>query len=227
MKQETFGKIEQFMLESMKDSAHDREHIYRVLYLALDIAEHEQGVNKDILVISCLLHDIGRERQYRDPSVCHARAGSEMAYRYLIDNGFSMEDALHVRACISSHRYRSEDPPASIEARILYDADKLDATGAMGIARTLLYQGQESEPLYSTDAGGGVLDGSMDAEPSFFREYHYKLKKLYGNFHTEHGGRLAEERRKAAASFYENLLNEVKAAHVRGNEILSAFLEPI
>ena len=61
MNHDTFAKIEQYMQKCMQDSAHDKEHIYRVLYTALDIAGFEQGINRDVLVIACLLHDIGRE----------------------------------------------------------------------------------------------------------------------------------------------------------------------
>jgi uncharacterized protein len=59
----------------MKDSAHDTEHIYRVLYVALDIARYEENVDGDVLIAACLLHDIGREEQNADPAVCHAAAG--------------------------------------------------------------------------------------------------------------------------------------------------------
>lgn len=59
-----YNKIENYMLQCMKDSAHDQEHIYRVLYLSLDIAKYEINVDMDILIASCLLHDIGREEQF-------------------------------------------------------------------------------------------------------------------------------------------------------------------
>ena len=78
MKKTEFQKIEKYMLECMKDSAHDSEHIYRVLYTALHIAETELMVNTDILIAACLLHDIGREAQFKNSSICHAAAGGVM-----------------------------------------------------------------------------------------------------------------------------------------------------
>ena len=57
-----FQLIEEYMLECMQDSAHDKEHIYRVLYVALDIAEQERHVDYDLLIAACLLHDIGRRK---------------------------------------------------------------------------------------------------------------------------------------------------------------------
>ena len=60
MDKKTYEQIEAYMKSCMQDSAHDVEHIYRVLYTALDIAEYEKGVDHDVLICACLLHDIGR-----------------------------------------------------------------------------------------------------------------------------------------------------------------------
>ena len=79
MDRQTYSLVESYMLSCMTDSAHDKEHIYRVLYTALDIAKHETNVDYDILICACLLHDIGRNEQFENPSVCHAEAGSEKA----------------------------------------------------------------------------------------------------------------------------------------------------
>lgn len=123
MDKETFHEIEAHMLCIMRDSAHDAEHVYRVLYNALDIASAERGVDYDVLLAACLLHDIGRARQFENPSLCHASVGGDMAFEYLIGIGFPHEKAGHVKQCIISHRYRNDAPPATIEAKILFDAD--------------------------------------------------------------------------------------------------------
>ncbi|MDE5860509.1 MAG: HD domain-containing protein, partial [Oscillospiraceae bacterium] len=191
MRKSEYELIESYMLECMNDSAHDKEHIYRVLYGALDIAEYESGVDYDILTAACLLHDIGRAEQFADPKLCHAEVGSEKAHRFLLKLGWSMERANHVKDCIKTHRFRSDCPPESIEAKILFDSDKLDVAGAIGVARTLFYKGQVGEPLYRLNSGGTVSDGSADKEPSFFREYKFKLENLYGKFFTDHGRELA------------------------------------
>ena len=78
-----FQLIEEYMLECMQDSAHDKEHIYRVLYVALDIAEQERHVDYDLLIAACLLHDIGRQEKFENPSLCHAVAGAEKARTFL------------------------------------------------------------------------------------------------------------------------------------------------
>lgn len=224
MDKKTYSLIEGYMLSCMADSAHDREHVYRVLYSALDIASEEQYADYDVIITACLLHDIGRAAQLADPSLCHAEVGSEMAYRFLKDNGFSESFSQHVRQCILTHRFRKSSPPESIEAKILFDADKLDAAGAVGIARTLVYKGALGEPLYNVLPDGSISDGSADTAQSFFREYRTKLEKIYSGFYTQRGRLLAEERRTAAVSFYDSLYSEVTSPRKRGSEELECLL---
>ena len=220
MNKDTYELIENYMLSCMKDSAHDKEHIYRVLYNALEIAKQEKDVNYDILITSCLLHDIGRKEQFENPDLCHAMVGGDKAYQFLLEHDFEKEFAEQVRKCIQSHRYRKSNEPESIEAKILFDADKLDATGTMGIARTLVYKGTVSEPLYSLLPDGTVSSGADDEAPSFFQEYKYKLEKIYNHFYTERGLELAKERQHAAVEFYNNMYNEVNASYKNGKEEL-------
>ena len=223
MDKKQYKKTEQFMLEHMSDSAHDCQHVYRVLYMALDIARTEKA-DYEILITSCLLHDVGREKQFRDPSLCHAAEGGKMAFDFLFDNGWDVSRASHVRDCITSHRYRSDCLPATIEAKILFDADKLDATGAMGIARTILYNGQVNESLYSVDEKGGVLDGNEKEPFSFFQEYQFKLKNLYDKFHTRRGKEIAKLRQASAVAFYESIFDEVSSSYEAGEKQLTQIL---
>lgn len=225
MDRATFQKIESYMLSVMADSAHDAEHIYRVLSNAMVIAREETGVNYDILITACLLHDIGRPDQIRDPSVCHAAVGCEKAYAFLTENGFSSDFAASVRDCIRTHRFRKNDQPESLEAKILFDADKLDVVGAIGVARTLVYKGTVTEPLYTRRPDGTISDGAGEEQHSFFREYHRKLNKLYDRFYTAAGCRLAQSRRAAAQSFYESLYREVTALDESGKLALNEILE--
>ncbi len=131
-----------------------------------------------------------------------------------------MRDSAHVRDCVYTHRFRSGNPPQSIEAKILFDADKIDVSGAVGMARSLMYHGAVGEPLYTINADGTVNDGSDTDEPSFFREYHFKLKKIYEKFFTERGKQIALGRQRAAEEFYNALLSEVKGSEERARELL-------
>jgi uncharacterized protein len=207
--------VENYMQSCMTDGAHDAEHIYRVLKYALDIMEHQcDKVNYDLLVISCLLHDIGRTDQYGNPSIDHAISGSEKAYQWLIENGYSRDFASCVKECISTHRFRSNNHPKSIEAKILFDADKLDACGVVGVARALFSKFKNSEPLYSLNENGVIMDGTNDYTSSFVHEYKHKLEKLYDRFYTKRGAQLASERQTAAKYFYEALLTELRSCYM-------------
>lgn len=228
MTRETFALLEKYMLSCAGDAAHDGEHVRRVLYLALEIAETEEDVDRDLLIAACLLHDVGRPEQFADPALCHARVGGEKARRFLLDHGFSQDFAARVGDCVRTHRFRSDDPPGSLEARILFDADKLDVTGAVGMARTFFYAARVGQPLYTLLPGGTVSDGSAE-EPegvhSALREYKVKLENIYGSFLTRRGGELARQRQAAARSIYENLLSEIREPYDTGGSLLGRYIE--
>lgn len=228
MTPQTYHQLETYMYSCMPDSAHDKDHIYRVLYLALDIAEKEmlekgmpeKEIDMDVLIAACLLHDIGRVEQFENPALCHAQVGSQKAYDYLLKTGWEEEKAAHVRDCILTHRFRADNPPASAEARILFDADKLDVTGTIGIARTIMYKVRVGEPLYTLLPDGEVADGSGKEPPSFFTEYQYKLKNVYDKFYTKRAEEIAAQRQPAAAAFYEAMYEEVKNTYRNGQAFL-------
>ena len=224
MNKGTYRLIETYMISCMEDSAHGEDHIYRVLYNALEIAKTEKDVDYDVLICACLLHDIGRREQFENSALCHAEVGGEKAYRFLLENDFSPVFAEHVQKCIVSHRFRKNNPPESIEARILFDADKLEAAGAVGIARTLIYKGIVSDPLYSLLPDGTISNGENDTTPSFFQEYKYKLENIYSSFYTARGEELAKERQVAAVSFYNDLFGELNSLYQSGRDELGRLL---
>ncbi len=218
MDKQHWAKLEEYMLLRMQDSAHDRQHVYRVLNNAIEIAKGEENVNMDVLMVAALLHDIGRADEKADPKADHAVTGGDRAYDFLMENpelAYDHDFAEHVRQCIRTHRFRRNDPPATIEAKILFDADKLDVCGAIGIARTLMYSGAHDSPIYTTDPNGTIREGKGDAEDSFFREYRFKLEGMYDRFLTRRGAELAKERQKAAVDFYEALLAEGRTGEGR------------
>lgn len=225
MKQTTYTLLEDYMHACMADSAHDKEHVYRVLYSALQIAREEEKVDYDVLITACLLHDIGRKEQFENPDLCHALVGAEKACRFLAEQGFAEDFAQKVCHCIRTHRFRKAMPPETVEAKILFDADKLDATGAIGIARTLMYKADMQEPLYRFLPDGRISDGTEDLGASFFREYKFKLEKLYHRFYTQAGSRMAQRRRQIAADFYEQLYREVSDGYDLGRAALMGCLE--
>ena len=210
MDQKTYRTIEEYMLSFMKDAAHDPMHIYRVLYQALQIAKGYPEVNQDILIASCLLHDIGRMKQFQNPQLCHAEEGGKMAYEFMRSLGWNEKDCKHIQECITTHRFRTDRQPESIEAKILFDADKLDVTGALGISRTLLYKGRAGEPLYAVDAANRIYEGKDRNEPeSFLKEYHFKLSRLYETFYTPEAFETARRRKEITVMFYHELMDEI------------------
>ena len=102
----------------------------------------------------------------------------------------------------------------------MFDADKIDVTGAVGAARTLQYGGQESEPIYTRLPDGQIANGEEETADSYFHEYKHKLIKIYDMMHTKRGREIAMERKAAAVDFYENLYREVNSAFYTGTEIL-------
>lgn len=226
MKQSDYRKLERYMIGCLADQAHDSEHIYRVLYAALDIAATEENVDMDVLIAACLLHDVARGEQSVDPTLCHAAEGAKKARKFLAENQFPPAFTEHVADSIRTHRFRAGDPPASIEAKILFDADKLDVAGAFGLARSILYAGIYGEPIYLTLPDGSISDGKGDMEDSLFREYWFKLVNLYTGFQTKRGAELAAERRHAAEAFYNAMYQEVSAPRINGIRLLSDQLTP-
>ena len=224
MKKEIYELLENYMKSEMDDSAHDKEHVYRVLYTALQLAGSEKGVDYDVLIAACLLHDVGRKEQFENPSLCHAEVGGDKAYAFLTANGFLSEFAERVKQCIVTHRFRKSNQPQSIEAKLLFDADKIDTVGALGIARSLQYNGSVREPLYTKNADGTVSDGTWDTESSFFREYKFKLENVYSRFYTKSGEQLALSRKAASEDFYKALLKECSAPYLEGRSELTKHL---
>lgn len=191
MKTEHLNEIREYMHQCSVDSAHDASHIYRVLSHALNLAKNYE-VNMDVLVAACLLHDIGRPAQFADPKLCHAQVGSEMAYQFLKALGWSKQDCESVKHCVLTHRFTKSAQPESMEAKILFDADKLDVIGALGIARTLQYEGKMNASL-----------------SEFINEYHRKLIKLYDVFYTNEAKQIANKGKMLLEEFYRELVTQL------------------
>ncbi len=224
MNNEFYKKVEKYMLSVPKDSCHDEHHSYRVLYSALEIAKDiNETIDYDVLIISSILHDIARIDQINDPSICHAEHGAELAYKFLIKSKFDEEKSKHVRKCIYTHRYRKSNPPTSIEAKILFDADKLDALGSIGMARALNYTGFVNRPFYTLDKDNMVLENS-NSENTFVDEYNYKLLNIYDRLYTESAKKIAEIRLENQTNYYNSFIRELNDLYKNKN-IINSILE--
>jgi len=194
------------------DSAHGFEHVLRVWRLAQRIGSLE-GADMDILQAATLLHDVGRPEEARTGR-SHAEIGAEWARRILA--GHPPEKVEAVARAILQHRFRGAEVPDTVEARVLHDADKLDAIGAIGIARAYAVAGQYRQRLWA-EVGAEYAErppaeGQNDLtslEHTPVHEYLFKLRKLASQMYTETGRRLAEERSAYMAGFFERLTREV------------------
>lgn len=225
MDMQLYQKAESYMQRCMQQNVHDTAHVYRVLYNGLRIAQTLPAANREVVILSCLLHDIGREGA-KDSMESHATIGAQMAYRFLTRHKAPKEICTHVRNCIVTHSHKQGLEPESLEAKILYDADKLDLTGAIGTARAMLFGAEINEPLYLLGPNGLPAPGKKTEEPSLLREYGRKLKNMPELFFTDEGKRLAAKRQTAMDAYFKALKREIKSTYKKGMPLLEQELEP-
>lgn len=188
--------------------SHDWEHTRRVHALCLRIGRKE-GADLVVLELASYLHDVGRSAQDQAKGeICHAELGAAMALDFLkgrLPAGDLLDNVIH---CVRTHRFRGNSRPESLEARVLFDADKLDAIGAVGIGRAFQFAGEVGATLHNPLAD---LDktSSYTREDTAYREYRIKLSKIRERMLTREGRRLAEERHAFMELFFERLLEEV------------------
>jgi uncharacterized protein len=170
--------------------SHGLDHTLRVVYLCEMIGKEERA-NMKVLLPAALLHDIGRPAE-TEKGTPHEEAGAQMAERYLRSIRYGEEYIPKITHAIRTHRYRSTGKPETLEARILSDADKLDAMGAVGIARTFIRAGEHH----------GEIRDAID-------HINNKLLNLHGLMYTETAQRMAEERHRFLCVFLETLTSEI------------------
>jgi len=224
--------LQDIVRKQMPYTAHDLDHVLRVYRLALLLAEKEKNSNQkadrknkdgpdlEILLPAVLLHDIGRRLEEEDKSgnIDHAVAGAEMAGPALAGLGYSQDNIKRIQDCIKTHRFRSSCPPQTIEAKILFDADKLDVLGAVGIARSFMMAGRHGERIYrdvspeqyekeNTAANGRIINKSSHASNL---EFELKLKKIPERLYTSGAKEIARDRLCFMEMFFQNLKDEIE-----------------
>jgi uncharacterized protein len=197
---------------------HDWTHIERVLLAMRKINQIEKG-DGSILEAAVYLHDIGRKEELKNEEektgkkIDHAIAGAKIAQKILADFNFTAEEKENIIHCIQTHRWRNKNIPQTLEAKILFDADKLDSLGAIGIARIFLFAGNVgSKCLYAgreKELAQTGIDYSFTCEDSAVLEYESKLKKIQNRMITKTGRKLAKERSKFMDDFFEQFQAEI------------------
>ncbi len=219
-----FEEIKKIMEKELSSSAHDTEHTFRVLHLAKKIAKNEGKADMEVIELAALLHDIARVKEDSDKTgnTDHALLGAEMAEKILKRFGYP-ESKIHVVSdAIRTHRFRGENIPQTLEAKILFDADKLDAIGAVGIARAFMVAGEKGEPLYrevpdldsykKENLVGGTLNGRIKdiSKHSVNIEYETKFKKIPDRLFTDTAKKIARKRLTFMEEFFERLKEEIE-----------------
>ncbi|MBW1749712.1 MAG: HD domain-containing protein [Deltaproteobacteria bacterium] len=170
----------------------------------------------DILAPAALLHDIGRNQESRSRGeVCHADTGAEMAKPILQELGYDDSDSDAICHCIRGHRFRSATRPKSLEAKILFDADKLDSIGAIGIGRAFLFAGQIGARLHNAELDPAETD-SYSTEDTAYREFQVKMSRVRGRMLTPMGQQLARRRHEFMEIFFAELNREIYGSELNG-----------
>ncbi|MEM3555420.1 MAG: HD domain-containing protein [Candidatus Micrarchaeia archaeon] len=181
--QETFEKVAS---ELMKNPTHDFEHAKRVCSISLKLAK-EENADEEVVVAAALLHDVGYSIDERE----HEEKSLEIAATLLGMTDFPKEKRERVIECIKHHRFSKGSEAVSLEAKILQDADRIDAIGAVGIARCFLWSGEHRRVLKEA-----------------VKHFSEKLLKLRDEMNTESGRRMAEERHRFMLEFLQKLEDE-------------------
>jgi len=205
-----FEKIKKEVRDKLQgvDSCHELEHTERVYNLAMSIGREEKA-DLEILGLAAIMHDIARKEQDESGGkIDHAERGAELAAGILEKYNFSKEKIEAIIHCVRTHRFRKNNTPRTLEAKILYDADKLDSIGAIGIGRAFSFSGH---------IGSKVHDKNVDVEKtkelspddSAYREYLIKLKHIKDRILTSGGKKIAKDRHFFMEQFFDRLNKEV------------------
>lgn len=186
------------------DASHDWQHIERVRQNAGAILEQETA-DRFLIDIAVLLHDVS------DPKYTSGSEDPETA----ILNSLQLSDdqKRSVKEIIQSVSFKGGNgiAPATIEAKIVQDADRLDAIGAVGIARTFAYGGAKGRKLYDWNEKprGEMTEEQYRSVPTSSATHFYeKLLLLKNSMNTDAGKQIAEERHQFMLSFLEQLKKE-------------------
>lgn len=213
-------KIIEIVKNKLTCSAHNLDHVFRVYNLCLLISKYEKDVDLAILTPAALLHDIARVEESEDTTgeIDHAVLGSEIAGEILRKLEYEEEKIEKIKHCIIAHRFRTGHQPNTIEAKILFDADKLDVIGASGIARTFMLAGQFGQRLTVNESINDYLDNNTVqngrlkdvSKHTPFIEYEVKFKKIPDKLYTEKAREIGKKRIEFMKEYFDRLKLEIK-----------------
>ncbi len=223
--EKVFEEIRKEAERSILRESHNFEHVERVYNTCIHVAEElEEEIDLDVLKAAAWLHDVARQEEDEDSSseTDHALIGAERAEKILRNAGFPEEKINHVQECIKTHRFRADRKAESTEAKILFDADKLDAIGAVGVARGIMwYAENNANPIkieersteeYAKENLCGKTNSRIQDKKkhSMQIEFETKLGKLSSKMHFQKTKELAKERSEFYKQFIQRMEEEIK-----------------
>ena len=192
------------------ESAHDFDHVLRVYTLAERLARAENA-DLEIVRAAALLHDISRADEDHHDAGDHAQLAAERARKILMERGVNADQADAVAHAIAAHRFRGATSPQTIEAKVLFDADKLDSIGAIGIVRAYAISGALNQRLWSEVSPDAMATRNQhNSNHSAYAEFIVKLSHVRERIYTTTARQIAEERHAFMVDFFERLGKEIK-----------------
>jgi uncharacterized protein len=187
--------------------SHAFDHTQRVYNIALKLAKG-QKVDLDVLRAAALLHDISRLKEDNNEVECHAEHGAEMARKILNEMGFPKDKIDKVCYAIKVHRHSKGINPETIEAKILQDADRLDALGAITIARMFSTGGKTGRPIYKEGILFGKVYKGYESDSTIHGFYAKIMKIKPEGFNTKKAKLIAKRRYAFVEKYLKQFLLE-------------------
>jgi uncharacterized protein len=189
------------------DAAHDDGHVRRVVANARALAESE-GADLAVIMPAAWLHDcvsIPKDSPQRSSA---SRLAAERTGAFLRAEGYPAEHIAAIEHAIVAHSFSAAVLPETLEAKVVQDADRLDALGAIGIARTLMLGGANGAPLYELSEPFPVTRAADD-RTSVIDHFFTKLLKLADTMQTATGRTMAQQRAEFLKQFLAQLGEEI------------------
>ncbi|WP_245742705.1 HD domain-containing protein [Fontibacillus panacisegetis] len=196
---------EKFVKEELEfdPSGHDWWHCNRVRNIALEIAKNEKG-DFFICELAALLHDIADEKINESKQI-----GLDKVRNWMRQNIDDKECIDKVMSIISSMSYNGgqNKPMETIEGQIVQDADRLDALGAIGIARTFVYSGWKGQQIHNPDRDPANTDYRSNEKTAIYHFYE-KLLKIKDLLNTNYAKEIAQKRHKFMEEYLSHFYSE-------------------
>jgi uncharacterized protein len=190
------------------DGSHDRSHLLRVWRNATAIAEQEPACDRAVLTAAVILHDCVAVEKNSPQRSRASWLASVHARGILAGFGWDASRIDAAAHAIEAHSFSAGVAPQTVEARIVQDADRLDAIGAIGVARCFYVAGRMGSSLYDP-ADPTAANRDLDDRSFALDHFGAKLFKVAANFQTKAGQALADSRTRTMRGFVQALLDEV------------------